>query len=277
LANQPCESIRLRIHGTTSAVKIVVLTSQRYGAASHCLPALRQSGCDISAVILSKGQVSSATGFAIKKLRKIANIGVLGALNGYRMRRWYELQDSDDLFSVCKRLCIELVETTNTNGPETAMHMRDSQADLGISLGNSYISSRIFNIPRFGMINVHGERLPEYQNAQSVIWPIYYMERYTGVTIHRVERSIDAGAIIAREDIPILFGPTLEHTVRKTVPQITAAASTLLANSCTRFESLLCAAEAQKKGRKFTTPTWSQYLQMKNNNRRIYLESLSGQ
>ena|ERR1700730_1743036 len=46
-------------------------------------------------------------------------------------------------------------------------------AALGLSLGNGYISKRVFSIPKFGMINVHSERLPEYQNAQSVIWPIY--------------------------------------------------------------------------------------------------------
>jgi hypothetical protein len=42
---------------------------------------------------------------------------------------------------------------------------------------------------RLATINVHCERLPEYQNGSSVIWPILNMERTTGLT--QVQAAFD--------------------------------------------------------------------------------------
>src|SRR3712207_8581825 len=44
--------------------------------------------------------------------------------------------------------------------------VKSADAALGLSLGNSYISSRIFTLPTYGMLNIHGEVLPDFQNAQ---------------------------------------------------------------------------------------------------------------
>ena len=96
----------------------------------------------------------------------------------------------------CQRLSIPLALTPTTNSEETKAQFRATQADVGLSLGNSYIAPTIFGIPRLGMVNVHHEVLPEYQRARSVIWQIYEGSVETGYTIHEINHQLDAGLIL---------------------------------------------------------------------------------
>src|ERR1700741_4524778 len=113
--------------------------------------------------------------------------------------------DAADLASLSEHLSVPVFETECTNSDETVRLFKDADADLGLSLGNGYISTKIFTIPKYGVINVHGERLPEYQNPQSILWPIYHLETTTGLTIHEIDRSIDTGKILHQEEYPIIF------------------------------------------------------------------------
>jgi methionyl-tRNA formyltransferase len=252
-------------------VKLVVLTSYRFGIASECLPVLVESGLNtVMRVIVSGGKAASRARRLRQKARKIVRIGPFGALNGLRMRRWYDGSPTPDISDVCRRLGIPVFETERTNSEETANVMRGAGADLGVSLGNSYIAERVFGAPKFGMINVHGERLPKYQNAQSVIWPIHNLETTTGLTIHQIDRSIDTGRILYREEFPIAFRARLEDTVRATTQITRQRTPAAVRYVCENYERLAAEAVPQKKGRVFTTPTIWQFIRMVRNNTLLY-------
>jgi methionyl-tRNA formyltransferase len=197
-------------------------------------------------------------------------IGVLGALNGIRLRSWYHGHPEADLNELCERFRIPIYETDCTNSNETVRLFREATPDLGLSLGNGYIPHRVFSIPKYGMINAHGERLPEYQNAQSVIWPIYHLEMTTGLTIHQVDRSIDTGKILYREEYPIVFCATLEETVRKTIEVTRRHTPAAVRYVCDNYHALLKDAKTQENGRKFTTPNIRQFYRMVRNNNILY-------
>ena len=255
-------------------MKLVVLTSYRFGIASTCLPVLLESGkCSITRVIVSRGKAASRTRRLRQKVKKVMRIGLLGALNGIRIRAWYGGVPTADIVGLCGRLGIPVFEVDQTNSDETVRLMRDAEADLGLSLGNGYIAERVFSVPRLGMINVHGERLPEYQNAQSVIWPIYNMESTTGLTIHKIDRSIDTGSILYREEFPIAFRARLEDTVRTTALITGQRAPGAVRYVCENYERHVAEAIPQKKGRAFTTPTIRQFVRMVRNNRILFQES----
>ncbi|HEY0282931.1 MAG TPA: formyltransferase family protein, partial [Rhizomicrobium sp.] len=205
-----------------------------------------------------------------QKGKKAIQIGLLGALNGLRLRAWYEGESTADVVDTCRRLDIPVFETDVTNSDETVRLMVGAGADLGLSLGNGYIAPRVFGVPKFGMINVHGERLPEYQNAQSVIWPIYNLETTTGLTIHQIDRSIDTGRILYREEYPIVFRARLEDTVRATMEITRKRTPAALRHVCENYERLSAEAIPQKKGHKYTTPNIRQFIRMTRNNRRLY-------
>jgi len=58
-------------------------------------------------------------------------------------------------------------------------------------------------IPRLGMINVHASLLPRYRGAAPIQRAIMDGEARTGVTIMRVVKALDAGAMILKESLPI--------------------------------------------------------------------------
>jgi methionyl-tRNA formyltransferase len=252
-------------------MKIVVLTSSRFGTASDCLRALASSeACTVVGVVLSNGHIPDRRRHLVRKIKKALRIGPFGALNGVRMRKWYRSGASEDLFELCEKLNIPLHQVKRVNGPETKALFESFGADLGLSLGNPYISEKIFSIPRFGMLNVHGELLPDYQNAQSVIWPVYFGRTQTGVTIHQVDCGIDTGKILYREEFPIKFRARLSETVSQTIAQTRARTPGALLKVVENFHAFSDTAKAQPKGNPLTTPTLSQYLQMRKNNRVLH-------
>jgi methionyl-tRNA formyltransferase len=182
-------------------------------------------------------------------------IGLFGALFGLQMRAWYEGHYTSDLTVICKSLGVAFSEVPYTNSAATATLLVESEADLGLSLGNGYIAPEIFSIPKYGMINVHLERLPEYRNARSVIWPIYFSERVTGFTIHQIDKRIDGGGIIHKEELQILFHHRLEDTVRRTLESIVLRAPGAVRYVCENYKELAAAARRQKNSAKFTMPT----------------------
>jgi len=60
------------------------------------------------------------------------------------------------------------------------------------------------NIPKHFCVNVHFSLLPKYRGAAPVQWAIINGERKTGVTIMKMDESLDTGDIILQEQVDIL-------------------------------------------------------------------------
>lgn len=255
-------------------MRLLIVTSSRFGTASCCLPLLNESArCAVVRVILCHARPKSRWRRLRSKIGKTLRIGLFGALNGIRMRQWYDTPGQADIAEICERLSIPFFETDVMASDAMAALVREAEADLGLSLGNSYIPARIFEIPRLGMINVHGERLPDYQNAQSVIWPIHNMETKSGITVHRIDRGIDTGAILYKEEFQIIFRERLEDTVRATLLYARERLPPIMRYVCDNFDALVRAATVQDHGRKYTTPTLREFMRMRRNNRLLHLRA----
>ena len=250
--------------------RIVILTSVRQGIASLVLPALcANSKLDVVCVILANSVCVNKMRLVRRKLQKIARIGVLGAINGVRLRKWYR-EGAVDIEDVCRDLGVRFSEAASINSDQTRALFHDSDADLGLSLGNGYIPKSVFSIPRCGMINIHGEILPRYQGAQAVIWPIFDGIRETGFTIHQIDSRIDTGQILYQEKIPIRFRPRLRETVEGSLALTMERIPSAFSYVCENFERLREDAVSQKVGVPYTTPTYWQFLKMMRNNRALY-------
>jgi methionyl-tRNA formyltransferase len=119
------------------------------------------------------------------------------------------------------------------------------------------------------MLNVHHEILPDYQNAQSVIWQIYNSSKMTGFSIHKVSKTIDTGEILFKEIIPIQFSTDLRTTVIVTNIDLWKQSSFSLRYVLDNFGDFYFNAEAQVPGRKYTTPSFLQYIRIKRNFNRL--------
>lgn len=248
-------------------MKVIILTTSVHGTAGHHLPALFNSGhIEIVKVVVSEG-AKPGSGGLVKKIKKIAKIGFFGAVNGVKMRKWYKEDvnkycDIGNAMEFCRQHNIPFEKVPYTNSAETQNIFKQSGPDIGLSLGNGYISPKVFSIPRYGMLNIHHEILPRYQNAQSVIWQLYNGSSETGYTIHKIDKHIDTGEIVLQEKLPIIFRDTLADTVAYNYARLFDASASGLVRVFDNFDQYFFNARPQGKGEKYTTPSLLQFLKI---------------
>jgi methionyl-tRNA formyltransferase len=256
-------------------MRIVILTSSRKGTASVCLPViLERTSAEVVQVIYNEGLIKNKWKHYRRKAGKMLRIGLPGALNGIRIRKWFAVNDIDgkeveDIEAICRKHNIPFDTTPGINTQRTIDLMTGSRADLGLSLGNSYISPKVFRIPFYGMLNIHGEVLPQFQNAQSVIWQIYEGSRYTGYTIHMIDKKIDTGEILRQERFPILFKETLKATVSATCAEIVKRSAIGLGEVIGQFEVYHRQRKPQGEGKNYTTPSFGAFLKILRNFKKL--------
>jgi len=73
----------------------------------------------------------------------------------------------------------------------------------------------LLNLPRMGAYNMHGSLLPKYRGRVPVNWAVLRGERETGASLHRMLEKPDAGAVVARQAVPILPDDTALDVFRK--------------------------------------------------------------
>ncbi len=87
---------------------------------------------------------------------------------------------------------------------EFVKELEKLNADLFVVVAYGQIlSEQVLNIPKYGCINVHGSLLPKYRGAAPIQWSIINGEEKTGVTIMYMEKGMDTGDMILKEEIII--------------------------------------------------------------------------
>lgn len=82
--------------------------------------------------------------------------------------------------------------------------LKNLDADLFVVVAyGQLLSEQVLNIPKYGCINVHGSLLPKYRGAAPIQWAIINGEEKTGVTIQYMEKGLDSGDMILKEEIII--------------------------------------------------------------------------
>ncbi len=248
-------------------MNIVILTSSLNGSAAFTLQYLVKYDIRIKAVVYNRGQIDNTKKRYSRIIKKIKKIGVFGALNGIRMRKWYRLGTQkylqyESIKDICKREGVLFYKTPSINCKYTIELFRTLDIQLGLSLGNGYIGSKIFSIPKYGMLNVHHEQLPEYQNAQSIIWQLYNGSQQTAYTIHKVDKNIDTGEIVHQEFLPIVLRKSLSDTVSYNYAKLWQHSAEGLVYVLNNFDKLYFNATPQDIGRKYTTPSLIQFVKI---------------
>jgi methionyl-tRNA formyltransferase len=87
------------------------------------------------------------------------------------------------------------------------LQLREAAPDVIVVWSYSMILPQaVLDVPRLGVVNVHGGLLPEYRGGHVMQWAIINGETETGVTLHYVDRGIDTGPVIADARFPIDAG-----------------------------------------------------------------------
>jgi methionyl-tRNA formyltransferase len=111
-------------------------------------------------------------------------------------------------FSAVKALAIErglpVLQPERLKTPEFQQALRELQGDLGVVAAYGRIlPDAVIATPRLGMINIHGSILPKYRGAAPVHRAVIAGDTETGVSIMRVVRELDSGAVFDVARVPI--------------------------------------------------------------------------
>jgi methionyl-tRNA formyltransferase len=107
----------------------------------------------------------------------------------------------------------------NVNTPEWIDRVVALRPDLILSVYyRNMITSKILAVPPLGAFNLHGSLLPKYRGRAPINWAVLHGEPRIGMTLHRMVKSADAGAIVDQEGVDIGPRDTAEQAFRKVLP-----------------------------------------------------------
>lgn len=259
-------------------MRVMLLTSSKSKYPALVLKEMIKQHVEIVGVCYARGIKSPLRHRVYRNIKKTLKIGLLGTLNGVRMRKWYfdvaenQLPATENIKTICSTYNIDYIEISCTNRPSHSdiKSISALSPDLGISISNGYISTKIFSMPGKGMINVHHEILPDFPGAQSIIWPLYYGSSETGYSIHKVEKKIDGGALLLVEKRPITFKPSLKETVSFNYAESKKTSISGILKVIKGYDEYYLDKKLQVAKNKFTTPSIFQFVRMlKKHNRAL--------
>jgi len=107
----------------------------------------------------------------------------------------------------------------NVNTPEWRERLATLQPDLILSVYYRHmIGTKILGMPRLGAFNLHGSLLPKYRGRAPINWAVLHGEPRIGMTLHRMVKAPDAGAVVDQEGVAIGPRDTAEQAFRKVLP-----------------------------------------------------------
>jgi methionyl-tRNA formyltransferase len=113
---------------------------------------------------------------------------------------------------------IPVQRPAGVNAPAFVTSLAALAPDLGVSVSYDQILRRaVLDVPRYGMMNLHAGKLPQYRGRNVINWAIINGEEEIGLTAHVVDEGIDTGPILKQITLPISwadgYGDVLAHVV----------------------------------------------------------------
>lgn len=99
------------------------------------------------------------------------------------------------------RLNLSVQQPERMRGPEVVEQLKRQAPDVMVVVGyGQIIPKNIIDIPRFGIINVHGSLLPRYRGAGPIQWALANGESVTGVTTMQINAGLDTGNMLLKAE-----------------------------------------------------------------------------
>ena len=182
------------------------------------LPAiLGQRGIEVLGVaFLVRHTRSGRVGHGVLDRIRLYGLRAWGARQVVSLRRWMLAPlHASRLERTLNAHRIPSCELGDVNEPRFLERLRRLGPDLVLNYSLQRFGPELLSIPRVGCVNLHPAPLPEYRGLYPTFWELYNGERESGVSIHFMNGSWDAGPIIASRRFPVLPGETIRSLDRK--------------------------------------------------------------
>ncbi len=121
-----------------------------------------------------------------------------------------------ELVEHCRAGGVPVRVTTDVHAEDALKFVHGLRSDLAIVYGTPILKPRLFEILRLGSINIHQRKVPDYRGGGPIgLWELLDDQPEIGVTVHRVAKKVDTGAIIRSGIIPIEPFDTLDSLALK--------------------------------------------------------------
>jgi methionyl-tRNA formyltransferase len=164
-------------------------------------------------------------GFAVPTLEHLVHSShqVVGVITQPDKPRGRGQQVTDGpVKSLAVSLGLPVYQPSKLAADQFAPAFAEVNADIGVVAAyGKILPDWLLATPRLGLINVHASLLPRYRGASPVHRAVINGDAETGVTIMRVVKALDAGAMIAATRVPI--GPDDTTTILESVLAIRGA------------------------------------------------------
>jgi methionyl-tRNA formyltransferase len=104
---------------------------------------------------------------------------------------------------------LEVLQPEKASNAEFCDLIRGKDPDLIIVVAfGQILKKNLLDIPKWGVINVHGSLLPRYRGAAPIQRSILNNEPVTGLTVMHMDEGMDTGPILFQEEVPVLRDET---------------------------------------------------------------------
>jgi methionyl-tRNA formyltransferase len=95
----------------------------------------------------------------------------------------------------------------SSDDPNLVNWIKELKPDVIVVFSMSQLlKEKIFNIPRYGTINLHPSFLPDYRGPNPDFWQYHDMEMTPGATVHYIDKGEDTGDVIFQERVHVPLG-----------------------------------------------------------------------
>ena len=146
---------------------------------------------------------------------------------------------------------IEVLQPEKASEDVFCAQIREKALDLIVVVAfGQILRKKLLDIPRWGVINVHGSLLPSLRGAAPIQWTILNDESKTGLTVMQMDEGMDTGPILFQEEIPVLK----DETTGQLHDRLALRAADLMAKSLKRLSGNIMKATPQDHTRATYAP-----------------------
>ena len=95
---------------------------------------------------------------------------------------------------------LPVLQPLKLKDPEFLGQLAAWKADLFVVVAFRMLPEVVWSMPKLGTFNLHAALLPQYRGAAPINWAVINGERMTGVTTFMIDKDMDTGGIILRQE-----------------------------------------------------------------------------
>jgi len=145
--------------------------------------------------------------FAVNPLKSLINskynVSAIVTNKPNLIKRRGGFKQTTPVYQYSKENNLKILSFNDVNGQEALIALTKIKADLFVVVEFKKLHKTIFNIPRYGTINIHASILPTYRGAAPIQRSIINGENKIGLTSFFINDIIDTGDIVHQKTINI--------------------------------------------------------------------------